>query len=378
MHLIDSLTGGGAERSLVELLPELPAHGIAPRVVVLHDRAPDVRRDLEEEGIPVQVLEGTTMWRRARRLRAQLREDPPALLHTSLFEPNIIGRFAALGRPVPLLTSLVNTSYDPVRRDDAAIRSWRLRIVQAFDAGTARLAGDRFHAVSDAVRDAAIRDMGVRPERIAVVHRGRDRRRLGEPGPERRRRVRERLGIEESAFVLLHLGREEFQKGHDVLLAAMSQLLEGGTDAVLVLAGGRGTRSDDIDRTLEGFPPGRVLRLGFVEDVPDLLAAADVLAFPTRYEGFPGAVLEAMAMDVPVVASDIPPVREALGGTGRLVPPDSVDALAAALAELAAAPDERCVLVAAARRRFDAHFERGHITAAMAELFLRCAAGGGR
>ena len=109
--------------------------------------------------------------------------------------------------------------------------------------------------------------------------------------------------------------------------------------------------------------------------MPELLCAADVFALPSRWEGLPGGVLEAMALEVPIVATDIAPVREVVGLTGcaRLVPPDDAEALAAALASVLrdprAAAAEACV--AAGRDRFLEHFTTERVAAEMLRFYLR-------
>jgi len=134
---------------------------------------------------------------------------------------------------------------------------------------------------------------------------------------------------------LLFVGNQEPRKNLPVLLAAFAAVCAAEPDGpLLALAGpaGWGTPPEipDVARR-------RVVRLGYLEQEPlqATVAAARALVFPSRYEGFGLPPLEAFAAGVPVVASDIPPVRETVGQDpelARLVPPDDVDALAEALA----------------------------------------------
>jgi glycosyltransferase involved in cell wall biosynthesis len=98
--------------------------------------------------------------------------------------------------------------------------------------------------------------------------------------------------------------------------------------------------------------------LGARADVYDLLCAADVFAFPTRWEGMPGAILEAMALGAPIVASDVPPVREAVrdGVSARLVPPGEPEALALAITATLQDPAGAAERAATARAEFEARF----------------------
>jgi len=139
---------------------------------------------------------------------------------------------------------------------------------------------------------------------------------------------------------LLAVGTLEPRKGLDVLVAAYRRLLAEEPDAPpLVLVGGTGW-GDQPD--VAALPADRIVVPGYVggADLVGIVAGARLLAFPSRYEGFGLPPLEAMAAGVPVVASDLPPVREVTAGLVRLVPPGDPDALAAALAaELRATPD---------------------------------------
>ena len=112
--------------------------------------------------------------------------------------------------------------------------------------------------------------------------------------------------------------------------------------------------------------------LGQWPDVPGLLQAADLFAFPSVYEGMPGAVIEAMALGVPIVASDIPPVREILGSDeGVLVPAGDPQALADGLLDLLRDRERASRLASAARARFLEKFTLEHSVAAMAGLYRR-------
>lgn len=375
--LIDALWVGGTERSLVEMLPGLTAEGFDPVVACLR------RRDQGVEGeVPpaqLRVLPPGPVWAQAHRVRRLAREVGADILHTALFRSNLVGRLAAILPGGPLvLNSLVNTPYEPARRRDPALSPRSLRAVQVIDAATARTT-DHFHAVSEAVRQAAVRDLRLSPERITVVHRGRDPRRLGQPSAERRRRVRAELGIAERTAVVVTVGRQDFQKGQVHLLRAVGRLAAKHPDLLLLVAGRSGPSHAELAH-LASEPPlaGRVRLLGHRDDVPDLLAAADVFAFPSLFEGFPGAVVEAMALALPVVASDIPPVRELVRpeATGFLVPPERDEPLADALHALLADRPRAAALGRRGRELFLAELTLDHSVRGMAALYRRLAAHG--
>jgi glycosyltransferase involved in cell wall biosynthesis len=370
--LLDGLWTGGTERSMVEMLAPLAAAGLDPHIATLRRRDEGVESEVPTERL--HHLPPGRLLAQARSVRRLARELGADVLHTALFRANLVGRLAAVapGGPV-LLNSLVNTPYEPVRRRDPALSALRMRGVQAVDAVSAR-AADHFHAVSEAARQAAVRDLRLAPERITVVRRGRDPRRLGEPGAERRSRVRAALGLAEEAAVVLAVGRQDFQKGQVHLLRAAARLVPEHPRLVILVAGRSGPAGPELER-LAAVPPlaGQVRLLGHRDDVPDLLAAADLLAFPSLFEGFPGAVVEAMALALPVVAADIPPVRELVqpGENGLLVPPESDAPLAAALAELLADPVRAAALGRRGREVFLAELTLETAVAGMAALYRR-------
>ncbi|HZU78668.1 MAG TPA: glycosyltransferase family 1 protein, partial [Acidimicrobiales bacterium] len=174
-----------------------------------------------------------------------------------------------------------------------------------------------------------------------------------------RRGVLARMGIGEDRPYVLWVGSLEPRKGVPTLLAAMSALRRRRphppfTDALVVLAGYDGWLAADAltaeDR--RGLEP--VLRqLGRVseQDLHALYAGAALFAFPSRHEGFGLPVLEAMSHGVPVVASDIPSLREVSGGAARLVEPGDVGAWTDVLEELLGDGAERDRLAEAGRRR---------------------------
>jgi glycosyltransferase involved in cell wall biosynthesis len=141
-------------------------------------------------------------------------------------------------------------------------------------------------------------------------------------------------------------------KGHPELLAAMLAV----PNSELWVIGDRlvSDRGEDLEKLFATSALGKRLRkLGYREDIPDLLAAADIFALPSHFEGLPMSVIEAMLVGLPVVASDIRGPREQVvhGKTGLLVPPALVAPLAEALCQLAADATLRARMGEAGRRR---------------------------
>jgi glycosyltransferase involved in cell wall biosynthesis len=337
LFVIPGLSGGGSERSLRELVPTLTDNGIDVSIAYMVERPTDDEEELYRAGARLHRIAEHRLDGRVRGVRRVIASHRPHIVHTTLFDADLTGRLAAWRAPgcSPIvLSSIANTSYDPARLADPNIRPWKLNAARLVDGWTARTLTNHFHAVSGAVKDSAVRALGIDPNRVTVVERGRDPGRLGEPSPERRARVRAALGLADNARVIVTVGRQEFQKAQVDLVSAFDLLAGRRPDAELLLVGPAGHQSVEVDTMIRRSPyRDRIHTLGHRGDVPDILAAADVFVLPSVYEGFPGAVIEAMALGLPVIASQLPTLREVVedGSSGLLVPARSPERFAEAI-----------------------------------------------
>ena len=372
LFVINGLGTGGAERSLAELLPRLGASQIDPLVACLFARDEGVEEAVRSSGVEVQILPGNRLAGRVVSLRRLIRSRRPAIVHTAIFESDVAGRMAAIGSEAALVTSLVNTPYDAVRLHDPNVRRLSLRTARWLDGWTARNMTTHFHAVSETVKRAAVDDLRIPPDRITVVPRGRDPERLGVPSPARRLASRRALGWDPDDEVIVTIGRHEFQKGHRYLLEAVGRLRRTRPRLRVIVAGRRGNASADVEamrRSLDLVDEVRFV--GHRDDVPSLLAAADLFVFPSLYEGFGGALIEAMALGLPIVASDVPAIREVVeeGRNSLLVPRGDPDALATGIAELLDQAERREAFGRWSRRRFEERFTLDRVVPPMVELY---------
>ncbi len=374
--IIDSLGNGGAERSLGEMAPELQSLGFEISVVQLVDRGGDVADLLRRAEVPVLTLRSSHRLGRLLELRSILATLRPEVVHTTLFESDVLGRLSAFGTSLPVLSSLVNMPYQPVRLTDPRVHRSKLGLARALDRWTARHLTSHFHAITEAVKGSTIETMGIPAERITVVHRGRSRARLGHPSRARRETARATLGVSSDHRLLVNVGRQEFQKGQRFLLEAVAALRSEHPGLRLVIAGREGAVSrelSDLLRTHELMD--RVEILGHVSHVEELLAAADLFVFPSLFEGLGGAVLEAMAMGLPIVASDLPPVREVVepDGNASLVDPGSSTALARAITSLIDDSGRMERYGRRSRELFDQRFTLDRSVDGMADLYRKVA-----
>ena len=182
--------------------------------------------------------------------------------------------------------------------------------------------------------------------------------------------VRRSLDVADDAPVLLTVARYTPQKDHATLLDAVPAVLARHADAQLWLVG-TGPLEPAIRGQAEAMGLMEAVRhLGQRDDVPDLLAAADLFVLPSRFEGLPLAVLEAMAAGRPVVATAVGGTDEAVvdGITGRLVPPGDSVALANAIGDVLA-PGRAQRFGAAGRTRYVEIFTAARMAADTAEVY---------
>jgi glycosyltransferase involved in cell wall biosynthesis len=367
MHVIDSLQGGGAETSLLEVIPGLATRGVRTSIVTL----------LADDGVFEDKLSalGVTRIRLRRRdplgvtleLRKLICSMSPDLVHTTLLFSNLAGRIAARAVRTPVVTTLANQDYGPEHRANSSYGAWSVRAVHAADLITVPLT-TTFHAISVDVARVMGRRLRIPSDRIQIVYRGRNPDRLGVPTLNRRLRTRAALSIDAKTPVVLSVGRLDQQKGVETTIDAFRRLLARIPNALLLVAGRPGN-ANALVRAEAQRTPG-VHLLGHRTDVPDLMCAADVLSFPSRWEGLSGALVEAMALRLAIVASDISPIAETIGDVGwPLVRPNDGEALAnellSVLEDSAGSEAKRD----AAQRRFRTTFTAEAAAEGMAGLY---------
>ena len=256
------------------------------------------------------------------RLRRIVRELEPDLVHLHSSKAGLAGRLA--------LRSRVPTIFTPHAWSFEAVRGVTRSIARAWEAVAARWS-DAIVCVSEAERDRGASEFGAE---WRVVSTGVDLAGLTEGSDDDRRAARARLGLRDAPLVVC-VGRLCEQKGQDVLLRAWPAVANGVSGAQLALVGD----GPDAEKLRALASPG-VLFPGARNNVKDWLAAADVVAVPSRWEGMSLVVLEALASGRSIVMSDVDGARETVEGIGAVVPREDPNALAAALVERLVDPEK--------------------------------------
>jgi glycosyltransferase involved in cell wall biosynthesis len=339
LHVIDSLAGsGGAEQGMVREVTRF-SEGTEQLVVTLYDRM-ELAEQLQEHGIRVEVIglkegSGSRTWPKAvAALRRIARESRPDVIQTSLFLGNLVGQMTGRSLRIPVVSNLVlSGDLELLRTYQPGASTLRARLLRAVAGWAARSDFVRFRALTEEVKATNSELLGVDPTLMTVIPRGVPR------PPETTLPSLADLALPPGPLAV-NVGRLAAQKGQVLLLEAFATALEKVPEAHLAIVGREGDSSADVAAAIDRLGlSGSVTLVGHTTRVVDYLGNAHVFAFSSLMEGLGTAVLEAMAVGVPVVAFDIPPVREAtVGGRfGTLVPVGDVVALASAMSGFLAA-----------------------------------------
>lgn len=335
LHLIESLSRGGAERRLINDLTFLDNNVFGHSVCTIFDRT-DLKEEIAKLGIPIHGL------------RAKRGIDPLALLrlmklvkdnrfdiiHTQLFWADLYGRLIkCFTRRVSLVTTVQSSVYEP---SNPYLYARKRKLV---DSVMGRLFTDRFIAVSQFVKKSIIRRLAINEDKIEIIHNTVD---LQKFEPEEKTDLKNRLGLKEKQIVLLTVGRLNPPKGHTFLIRALDQIKETLPDFILLVVGDGPFRNQlqQLSRSL-GLEE-RIRFLGERNDVKELLLISDIFILPTLSEGLSVSLLEAMLTRRLCLASDIEPNKEIIedGKDGLLFKPHDSQSLAKALLRAIRLPDK--------------------------------------
>jgi glycosyltransferase involved in cell wall biosynthesis len=366
LHIIPTLGIGGTERQLVRLLPRLD--GRRYRQTVCHyTRCDSLEERLHAGGVRTVFIpkEDLPAWRFLSRLRQVVREERPDVVHTWLYSANFWGRLAALTSGVRCLVAS--------DRGMAQAIPWPLRIYERLLAPrTVRLVN------SGAAVESLVSHYGLRPGRIRVIRNAVDPAPAVDPGA--RERIRAALGLPAAQRIALLAGRQSVEKNHAMFFRVARRVGAARPDVTFV-AVGHLFEPEAMRRLLE--ESGAAPHVRIVDGQPEIaawLAAADLYLMTSDREGLPNALLEAMAMGLPVICTAFASAREVVRDetVGIVVPRDDDAAMAAAALALLDDAPRRRALGEAARAHVAAAFGWDRLVGEMEALYEEIDPRGGR
>lgn len=360
LYVVIDLDVGGAERHLVQVLPALLREGYCPVVHTLTHKG-RLAAQLEAAGVEVitpalaslrQAL--PTSWQLALSLPFvvpslcwNLHRLRPAVVHFFLPAAYLVGELCSQLMRVPVRV-MSRRSLNLYQHDHPYLTRLERRLHKRLSAAIGN---------SRAVT-RELEQEGIPPDRIGVIHNGIDLSRFrGLPGREQ---VRAGLDIAVDAFVITIVASLIHYKGHDDLLAALHAVRDRLPGGWRLLCVGRDLgMGDQLCARARGLGLASHVRwLGERQDVPEILYASDIGVLCSHQEGFSNSLLEGMAAELPMVATDVGGNPEAVldGTTGRLVPVRSPRALGEAIVSLSGDPVVRRCMGANARQRVQSGF----------------------
>jgi sugar transferase (PEP-CTERM/EpsH1 system associated) len=343
LHLCESSDTGGAESVLISLVEGLDKNRYRSVVCLLSDGWLKVeleKRRIETVVIP-QPHSFDFLW--LFRVYRLLKDRGIHIMHSHEFATNVYASVLSGVTGIPVITTAHGKNYYGDR--------WRRRLAYRFVARQAVMV-----AVSDDLKQFLARRVGIPPGNIRVVHNGIDFSRFAVQ--EGNHAVREELGISADQRVIGTVGNLFAVKGQTYLLRACQAVASAFPNFVLLVAG-EGEQLGPLEKEASDLGiAGKVKFLGFRDDVPSLLHAMEVFILPSLSEGLPLSILEALALQKPVVATNVGGIPEIVedGVTGYLVPPRNPEALADRILLLLRDPQTAAKFGQAGRKRVEENF----------------------
>jgi glycosyltransferase involved in cell wall biosynthesis len=321
LHIMSKLPVGGVENQLLMILGKYDRRKLCPLVCSLSDKG-EIGKEIEDSGIEVfslHKLKHRFDWTIVKDIYNLIETRNVKIVRTHQYHANLYGRLAAWLAKVPCIVASVHNVY-------TVDRKIHRRIMNKF----LSRCSDKVVAVSETVKRDVLTYDGLAEDKVKVIYNGIDTDRfLNLNGGL----IRSKLDISSEAPVVGTIGRLTLQKGQKYLIDAVSTLREKFPQIVLLIVGDGPLRGEleNYIRTL-GIDRNIIL-LGTRRDIPPLLSAMDIFVLPSLWEGLGTALIEAMAAGKPIIATDIPAIREIINSekVGILVPAKDSKAIASSV-----------------------------------------------
>jgi len=340
LFLSTSMGLGGADNQVMEVSSRLKKRGHQVHVISLVKPGP-LGEELQKRNVGYQSISVNSKLFAALaipKLVNFIRRWQPDIVHSHMVHANLLARVVRPLAPFPVLICTAHSIDEGGR-----LREILYRLTDPLC--------DLTTQVSQTGLERYVRVGAVPCHKIRYIPNGVDTERF-KPNPEDRLRVRKELGVD--GFIWLAVGRFDPPKDYSNMLQAFARVIRRAPDAVLLIAG-----DGPLRKTMEGVArelgiDKRVQFLGIRRDIPQLMNAADAYVMSSSWEGMPMVLLEASAIGLPIVATDVGGNREVVldGVTGFLVPPRNPEALAEAMLKMMSLPEEKRRAMGKAARKY--------------------------
>lgn len=351
VHIINTLERGGAEISLLRMLPLV--NDEIENIFVTLKKSGALSEQFQKHDIQVISLDQKSPFDfySLKKLRKILQKLSPNLVVTHLLYPDIIGRFFVQFFVSCKVISSIATTYNSPRYFIARLFE---RLTHPICAG--------YMANAHAVKQAYIEKFKVPKEKITVIQTGMDTNFFKTLEPKNS--LRQELGIQHDDMVVICVANLHPNKGHRYLLEAFEKAYQQNNHIKLLIVGD-GIEKENLKQQTIGYnSKNSILFLGQRPDVPDLLALSDIFALATFFEGMCNAIMEAMSIGIPIITTDITENKELVteGETGLLCPLRDSSSLAQAFTRLINNKELRIAMGNSAAKEMEEKYSL-HITA---------------
>jgi len=324
MYVVPTLGLGGTERQLVNIIKGL--YGKSEyyiEVSVLYKSGP-IAKDLNTLGIKINYINMKSIYDLfgISRLSRIMKNNNFDIVHTFLFDANFIGAISAKLAGVHNIISS--------RRDTDVWKTKRHILAERLGAKLSR----HIIANSNACREFVIKQEKIDLSKVQVINNGIDLDIFSRK--ENNENLKQELGIHEDYCVITAVGTLSDKKGQKYFLKAAHKISDDFNKTRFILVGNGPIRSELKKLTIELELSKKIIFTGFRNDIPEILSITDIFCLSSTYESSPNAILEAMAFELPVVATSVGGIPEIVidQKTGILVPPENHVILADALIKL--------------------------------------------
>lgn len=363
LYVINQLSIGGSEQQLLELTRELDKEKYSPTVVSL-SRGGVIKDEMERAGIPVIVAERkiridpSPIWK----LVKTLRDRKIAIMHSIGFYGGLYGRLAAKLAHVPIIITSERQTMSWTRASHSQIYFWADRFLARWT--------DRVIVNANAVARYVTQQKGIVANKVHVIYNGVNLERFD--NPLEAAVVKRQLDIRDDKSVVGMIARLDPMKDHRNFLQAASFVLQQLPRTVFLIVG-EGMLRHELEKFASELNIGsEVIFTGARRDVRDLLSIMDVFVLSSQQgEGCSNAILEAMTMAKPVVATDVGGNAEIVlnASTGCVVPPKNPARLAQAVLKILEDADLRKYFGEMGRKRVEERFSVGRMVSETEKVY---------